>query len=886
MAMYGKIFCFQTKRFYIAMTALTPMLQQYRSIKQQHTDAILFFRMGDFYEMFYEDAFIASKVLDIALTSRDKNKDAGVPMCGVPWHSADFYISKLVKSGHKVAICEQVEDPKVAKGIVQREVIRVVTPGTFSETAQMHPKTHQYLCSVIVQDRQAGVAFVDLTTADFRLTQFDLEPHHANLWEEIETHGPTELIFPMSFQPQGQTSGAGTIVKTPLEDWVFEPEYARKLLQDHLIVESLQSFGCEERGLAISAAGAVLHYLYQTQKSGLKHLNRLSYYERSDFMQLDAQTVRNLELFTTLQSQQLEGSLLGVIDATLTASGGRLLKEWMMKPLLSISEIEKRLDGVEELTRSTMERGILREELQDVQDLERIVSRITLDLVQPRHLIGLKQSARVLPKIKGLMEKFESAPLQKIASEIDTLDDIALLIEKAISDQPPLNARDGNVIKPGFHSELDDLRVLTRSGKTAIASIEEMERQKTGISNLKVGFNKVFGYYIEISRGQLSKVPADFERKQTLVNAERFITPELKDYEYKILSAEEKIDQLEQEIYADVCSRIAMHVLRVQKTAARLAEADVYAALADVAMRNHYNRPKLHQDDSLKIVEGRHPCVELLNPAERFVPNDVYLNNDSHQILIVTGPNMGGKSTFLRQTALIALLGQIGSFVPAKEAHLPVLDRLFTRIGASDNLVKGQSTFMVEMIETAYILHHASPKSLIILDEIGRGTSTFDGVAIAWAVAEFLHSYPRVRAKTLFATHFHELTELALTCSRVKNFNIAIKEWNDEIIFLRKVQEGAADKSYGIQVARLAGLPKEVIERAKEILHTLENNSVDLQGKPVIAGRSEQPSTLQLDLFKEDKRQEAIDMLRSATLENLTPLQAINLLAEIKNKLN
>ncbi|MCI0414540.1 DNA mismatch repair protein MutS [bacterium] len=869
------------------MSSLTPMLQQYRSIKQQYTDAILFFRMGDFYEMFFEDAFVASKVLDIALTSRDKNKDSAIPMCGVPWHSADFYIAKLVKSGHKVAICEQVEDPKLAKGIVQREVIRVVTPGTYAESAQMQPKEHQYLCGMVIRDKQAGLSFVDVTTGDFRLSQFSLEAHHENLWEEIETHAPTELLFPMSFQPEGDPSGIlSAIVKTPLEDWIFELQYARKLLLDHFVVESLQSFGCENRELAVAAAGAVLHYLYQTQKSALKHINRLSFYERSDFMQLDAQTIRNLELLTTLQGQQLEGSLMGVLDATGTASGGRLLKEWLLKPLLKIAEIEKRLNAVQELTEKTMERGIIRDELQQVQDLERIASRITMDLVQPRYLIGLKQSAWVLPKIKSLMAAFHSEPLHKIASEMDTLEDIAALIEEAISDQPPLNARDGNVIKPGFHSELDDLRVLTRSGKTAIASIEELERRKTGINNLKVGYNKVFGYYIEISRGQLSKVPADFERKQTLVNAERFITPELKDYEYKILTAEEKIAKLEEELYADVCVKIAVHILRMQKTAALLAEADVYAALAEVAARNNYRRPTFHEENSLKIVEGRHPCVELLHPAERFVPNDSYLDNDSNQILIVTGPNMGGKSTFLRQTALIALLGQMGSFVPAREARLPVLDRIFTRIGASDNLVKGQSTFMVEMIETAYILHHATPKSLIILDEIGRGTSTFDGVAIAWAVAEFLHTFPRVRAKTLFATHFHELTELALTCSRVKNFNIAIKEWNDEIIFLRKVQEGAADKSYGIQVARLAGLPPEVLQRAKQILNTLENNSFDLQGKPILAGRSEEPATLQLDLFKEDVRQEAIDKIRKANLENLTPLQALNLLAELKDKLS
>jgi DNA mismatch repair protein MutS len=869
------------------MTSLTPMLQQYRGIKQQHTDAILFFRMGDFYEMFFEDAFIASKVLDIALTSRDKNKESAIPMCGVPWHSSDFYIAKLIKAGHKVAICDQVEDPKLAKGIVKREVIRVVTPGTFSETAQMTPKAHQYICGVVLRNREAGVSFVDLTTGDFRLSQFVLEPGNANLWEEIETHGPTELVYPMSFQPEGAPYGTLTgAVKTPLEEWIFEPEYSRKLLQDHFVVESLQSYGCEDRELAICAAGAVLHYLYQTQKSALKHITRLAFYERSDFMQLDAQTIRNLELLCTLQGQQQEGSLWGVLDLTQTASGGRLLKEWLLKPLLKSPQIETRLDAVQELSEKTMERGLLRDSLQEVQDLERIASRITLDIVQPRHLVALKQSALALPKIKQDMNAFHATPLQKIATEMDPLEDIAALLEEAISDQPPLNVRDGNVIKHGFHQELDDLRVLTRSGKSAIASIEEMERQKTGINNLKVGYNKVFGYYIEISRGQLAKVPADFERKQTLVNAERFITPELKDYEYKILTAEEKIASLEQEIYADVCRRIAMHILRIQKTASLLAEADAYSALAEVAVRHNYSRPVFHDGNSLKIVEGRHPCVEILNASERFVPNDAYLDNETNQILIVTGPNMGGKSTFLRQTALISLLGQMGSFVPAKEANLPVVDRIFTRIGASDNLVKGQSTFMVEMIETAYILHHATPKSLIVLDEIGRGTSTFDGVAIAWAVAEFLHNYPRVRAKTLFATHFHELTELALTCSRVRNFNIAIKEWNDEIIFLRKVQEGAADKSYGIQVARLAGLPLEVLQRAKEILNTLENNSFDLQGKPVIAGRSGEPPTLQLDLFKEDVRQEVIDKLRAANLENLTPLQALNLLAELKTKLN
>ncbi len=868
------------------MSILTPMLQQYRSIKEQHTDAVLFFRMGDFYEMFYEDAFIASKILDIALTSRDRNKDSAVPMCGVPWHSADFYIAKLVKAGHKVAICDQVEDPKLAKGIVERKVIRVVTPGTFSETAQMNPKQHQYLCSVIIRGKEAGVSFVDLTTGDFRLSQFELESHQENLWEEIETQAPTELLFPMSFHPHSQRSSVvASIVKTPLDDWIYEEEYAKKLLLDHFMVESLDAFGCENREMAVRAAGAVLHYLYQTQKSALKHMSRLSYYERSDFMQLDTQTIRNLELLTNLSGGQ-EGSLLGVIDLTLTASGGRLLKEWLLKPLLKMTEIEKRLDAVEELAGKTMERGIWREELQQVQDLERIASRITLDLVQPRHLIALKQSAWTLPRIKFLAAKFQSPALRRIAAEMDTLEDIAALIDEAITDQPPLQARDGNVIKQGYHDDLDDLRLLTRSGKTAIASIEEAERQKTGINNLKVGFNKVFGYYIEISRGQLAKVPPDFERKQTLVNAERFITPELKEYEYKILTAEEKIGTLEQEIYQDVCRKIASHILRVQKTASLLAEADVFTALAEVAARYNYHRPAFHEGNVLKIAEGRHPCVELLNPAERFIPNDTYLDNESHQILIVTGPNMGGKSTFLRQTALIALLGQMGCFVPAREAQLPVIDRIFTRIGASDNLVKGQSTFMVEMIETAYILHHATAKSLVILDEIGRGTSTFDGVAIAWAVAEFLHNSSRLRAKTLFATHFHELTELALTCSRVKNYNIAIKEWNEEIIFLRKVQEGAADKSYGIQVARLAGLPGEVIQRAKEILNTLENNSFDLQGKPVIAGKSTESASLQLDLFRDDLRNEVIETIRNVSLDNLTPIQALNLLAEIKNKLN
>lgn len=868
------------------MTVITPMLQQYRSAKQEHTDAILFFRMGDFYEMFYEDAFIASRILDIALTSRDKNKDSAVPMCGVPWHSADFYIAKLIKAGHKVAICEQIEDPKQAKGIVQRKVIRVITPGTYTETSQINPKEHQYLCSLILGGKEAGLAFVDLTTGDFRLTQFPIEPEQANLWEEIANHSPSELLFPMAYQPAGQPSDSfASVVKTPLEDWIYEEDFARRVLLEHFAVDTLQSYGCDDRPLAVRAAGAALHYLFQTQKSPLKHIHSLSYYERSDSMLLDAQTVRNLELLQNLQSQQSEGSLLGVLDQTVTAAGGRLLREWLLKPLLRVSDIEKRLDAVEELCGNVIDCGVLRQDLQQVQDLERIASRFTLDLVQPRHLYSLKCSAWALPKIKFMLSKFSSPAIQNVAAELDTLEDVAEWIHATISDQPPQNARDGNVIKPGFDHELDELRGLTRTGKTAIAAIEEEERKRTGISNLKVGYNKVFGYYIEISRGQLAKVPPGFERKQTLVNAERFVTPELKEYEYKVLTAEEKIAEREMQLYTELCKKIATHVLRIQKTASLLALTDVYAALAHAAATYHYSRPRFHDGTSIKITDGRHPCVELLHPSERFIPNDAYLDQENHQILIVTGPNMGGKSTFLRQTALIALMGQIGSFVPAKEAVLPVVDRIFTRIGASDNLVKGQSTFMVEMIETAYILNHTTSRSLIILDEIGRGTSTFDGVAIAWAVAEFLHNHQRARAKTLFATHFHELTELAALFPRIKNYNIAIKEWNDEIIFLRKVQEGAADKSYGIQVARLAGLPAEVIQRAKQILSTLENNSFDLQGKPVLAGIEEKPAKLQLDLFKEDRGQEAINLLRKTDVNALTPLDALNLLAELKKKL-
>ena len=861
-------------------------MAQYRGVKAEYTDAILFFRMGDFYEMFFEDAFIASKILDIALTSRDKNKDSAVPMCGVPWHSADFYIARLIKAGHKVAICEQVEDPKLAKGIVDRKVIRVITPGTYAETAQLNPKEHQYLCGLFLNGTEAGVAFADLTTGDFRLTQFPVESTWENLWEEIERNAPSEILFPLNFHPGGQPSTFfSQVVKTPMEEWAFEEEFARKLLLDHFSAETLESYGCNDKKLAVGAAGAVLHYLYQTQKSKLRHISTLSYYERSDFMQLDSQTIRNLELLQNLQNQSSEGALLGVIDLSVTAAGGRLLKEWLLKPLLNIREIEKRQDAVAELVENTIERGILREELQQVQDLERIVSRITLETVQPRHLISLKHSAWALPKLKSLMSKFKSALLLRIASEMDTLEDIAEWVHNAISDNPSMSLKDGNVIKPGFHAELDELRGLTRSNKSAIASIEEMEKKRTGINNLKVGYNKVFGYYIEISRGQLSKVPENFERKQTLVNAERFITPELKEYEYKILTAEEKIGALEQQVYAELCSQVGMQILRIQQTAALLAQADVLAALAQAAASYRFIRPQYHDGTHVKIMDGRHPCVELLHPAERFIPNDAYLDNVDAQILIVTGPNMGGKSTYLRQTALIALLGQVGSFVPAKEAELPVVDRIFTRIGASDNLVKGQSTFMVEMIETAYILNHTTPRSLIILDEIGRGTSTFDGVAIAWAVAEFVHNNPRVRAKTLFATHFHELTELAVTCPRVKNYNIAIKEWNDEIVFLRKVQEGAADKSYGIQVARLAGLPPDVIARAKEILNTLENNSFDLQGQPIIAGNTKDPGRVQLDLFKEDFRKEVIEAIQQADLNELTPIQALNLLAELKLKL-
>ncbi|HET6268180.1 MAG TPA: DNA mismatch repair protein MutS, partial [Acidobacteriota bacterium] len=615
------------------MTLITPMLAQYRGVKQEHPDSILFFRMGDFYEMFYEDALVASKVLDIALTSRDKNKENSVPMCGVPWHAADFYIAKLIRAGHKVAICEQVEDPKQAKGIVERRVIRVITPGTFAETAQMNPKEHQYLCGIVLNGKEAGLAFVDLTTGDFRLTQFMVEPEHANLWEEIESYSPSEILYPFTYKPAGQPPELiASAVKTPLEDWVFEEDYARRVLREHFAVDSLDGYGCENRPLAVRAAGAALHYLFQTQKSELKHLNRLSYYERSDAMLLDQQTIRNLEVLQSLQGQDREGSLLGVIDLTVTAPGGRMLREWLLKPLLRVSEITSRQDAVQELVSNTIERGVLRESLEQVQDLERIASRITLDLVQPRHLYSLKCSAWALPKLAKTLAGFNSARLQEIAKQLDPLEDIADWIHSAVSDQPPLNARDGNVIKHGFDPELDDLRNLTRSGKTAIAAIEEQEKKRTGINTLKVGYNKVFGYYIEVSRGQVSRVPPEYERKQTLVNAERFVTPELKEYEVKVLTAEEKIAERELYLYGELCRRIANQVLRIQKTAALLAETDALSALAQAAAAYRYCRPQFHNGDSIRIVEGRHPCVELLNPSERFIPNDAYLDSDSDQI--------------------------------------------------------------------------------------------------------------------------------------------------------------------------------------------------------------------------------------------------------------
>ncbi len=867
--------------------ASTPLMRQYNSIKQQVPNALLMFRLGDFYELFFEDAVVAARDLEITLTARNKEKGTAIPMCGVPYHAAEGYIARLIQKGHRVAICDQMEDPRIAKKLVKRDITRIVTPGTAMDANLVHSRENNYLAAVAGRaqgpDARSAVAHVDISTGEFRVTE--MAP--SEVAGAIEQLGAREVLFPGALPLLAGEHRAGPrFVRTELEDWIFTQDYADRTLRDHFKLLSLDGCGLANRPSAISAAGAILHYLRDTQRAALDHLDRPTFYDRADSMVLDAVTVRNLELIEPLfaadaGSVQKQPTLLGVLDQTLTGMGGRLLRQRLLRPSMERPEIEQRLDATGELLQQTILRAELRKQLASILDLERLLAKVTLGSAGPRDLLALGRSIERIPALRRCFDTQQAARLRSLHDRLDELPDVANLILEAIADEPPLNLSDGGTIRAGFHAELDELRDLSQNGKQYIAQIEARERLRTGVQSLKVRFNNVFGYYIEITRANMHLAPADYERKQTLANAERFTTPELKDYERKVLDAEDKILTLEKELFSDVRKRAAAQAQRIRATAAAVAELDVTASLAQVAAENHYRRPAFSESGEMRIMAGRHPVIERLADQEagRFIPNDLYLNDTTDLIAIITGPNMGGKSTYLRQAALIVILAQMGSFVPAESASLPIVDRIFTRIGASDNLARGRSTFMVEMTETAVILNTATHRSFVVLDEIGRGTATYDGLALAWAVVEHIHT--RTRAKTLFATHYHELTELAEQLDGVRNLKVSVKEAGDHIIFLRRVEPGRADRSYGIEVARLAGLPLGVIERAREVLKLHERTEHVVTEE---LAKPEDRGPVQIQLF-EPVGYGIAERIRSLRLDEIRPIEALQLLAELQREL-
>jgi DNA mismatch repair protein MutS len=862
--------------------ASTPLMRQYNSIKQQVPHALLMFRLGDFYELFFEDAVVAARDLEITLTSRNKEKGAAIPMCGVPYHAAEGYIARLVQKGHRVAICDQMEDPKLAKKLVKRELTRVVTPGTAMDASLLRSHENNYLAAVAPAGARAGVAHVDVSTGEFRVTEMDA----GEVAGALEQLAAKEVLFPADLAPEA-ADRAQRFVRTEVEDWVFTADYAGRTLRDHFKLLTLDGCGLGGRPAAVGAAGAILHYLRETQRAALDHLDRPAWYNRADSMVLDAVTVRNLELTEPVFAADVDSAggaqatVLGVLDQTRTGMGGRLLRQRLLRPSMDAVEIEERLGGVGELLEQTIARAELREQLSGILDIERLLAKVTLGTAGPRELLALGRSIEKIPALRRALGTRQSVRLRALRTQADELADVAKLVLDAISDEPPLNIADGGTIRAGFHAELDELRDLKQNGQRYIAQIETRERARTGIGSLKVRFNNVFGYYIEITRANQHLAPPDYERKQTLANAERFTTPELKEYEHKVLDAEEKILTLEKDLFADVRRRAGAEAQRIRATAAAVAELDVTAALAQVAAENRYHRPSFSATGEMRILAGRHPVIERLTGEEagRFIPNDLYLNSGANLIAIITGPNMGGKSTYLRQAALIAILAQMGSYVPAEEAELPLIDRIFTRIGASDNLARGRSTFMVEMTETAAILNTATERSFIVLDEIGRGTATYDGLALAWAVVEHIHA--RTRAKTLFATHYHELTELAEQLEGVTNLRVTVKEAGDRIIFLRKVEPGKADRSYGIEVARLAGLPLAVIERAREVLKLHERSEHAVSEELV---KTEDEGPVQIRLF-EPVGYGMAERVRNLDLDRLRPIDALELLAELQKEL-
>lgn len=879
----------------INISDLTPMMQQYLETKNSYKDCILFYRLGDFYEMFFEDALVASKELEITLTGKSCGLEERAPMCGVPHHAVEGYLNKLVSKGYKVAICEQVEDPKIAKGIVKREVVRIVTPGTNTNPQAIDECKNNYIMCITYLPEKIGISVADVTTGDYFVTEVE---SLKKLTDELMKYSPSEIICNDAFLLSGidveDLKGRLHICVNALEPHYFDDDACKKCLMKHFKVNVLTGLGIEDFPVGVIASGALLLYLYETQKNDLSHFTHLVPYLPSKFMLLDSSTRRNLELVETLREKQKRGSLLWVMDKTKTAMGGRCLRSYIEQPLIEKDEINARLDAIEELNKDTVSRDELREYLNPIYDLERLLGRISYKTANPRDLIAFASSLRMLPHIKTVLKSFEKQLLNQINDEIDDLQDIYHLIDDSIMEEPPILVREGGIIKDGFNELIDNLRKAKTEGKSWLAKLEEDDRQRTGIKNLKIKYNKVFGYYFEVTNSYKDLVPEDYIRKQTLANAERYTTPQLKELEDTILNAEDKLVALEYELFCEIRDAIAGEIERIQRSAKAIAKLDVFTSLSFVAERNGYIRPKLNDKGIIDIKDGRHPVVEKMIVNDMFVSNDTYLDNGNNCISIITGPNMAGKSTYMRQTALIVLMAQIGCFVPAAKANIGIVDRIFTRVGASDDLSSGQSTFMVEMNEVANILRNATPNSLLILDEIGRGTSTFDGLSIAWAVIEHISNRKFLGAKTLFATHYHELTELEGKMGNVNNYCIAVKEKGDDIVFLRKIVKGGADKSYGIQVAKLAGVPDIVINRAKEIVAELCDNDIIEKIQSITVGnKTEAKKTTvskdedldQLSLFDTVKDEDIINEIKELNISNLTPIDALNTLDRFKRKL-
>ena len=879
------------------MAELTPMMKQYMETKSQYQDCILFYRLGDFYEMFFEDALTASRELEITLTGKNCGQEEKAPMCGVPYHAVEGYLNRLVAKGYKVAICEQVEDPKTTKGIVKREVVRIVTPGTNLDTQALDETKNNYImCIVYIADRY-GVSVADISTGDYFVTEI---PDSAKLLDEIYRFSPSEIICNEAFymsgvDMDGMKDRLGITIYS-LESWYFDDEVCRKKLLEHFEVSSFAGLGLADYDCGIISAGALLQYLLETQKNSLSNLTHITPYAAGKFMMIDSSTRRNLELCETLREKQKRGSLLWVLDKTKTAMGARTLRKYVEQPLIDKTEIIRRLDAVQELKEQAISREEIREYLSPVYDLERLITKIAYGSANPRDLTAFRSSLEMLPALLYILQEMKAELLKDLAVDLDPLEDLCILVKKAIREDPPIAMKEGNIINDGYNEEVDKLRRAKSDGKDWLAKLENDEREKTGIKNLKIKYNKVFGYYLEVTNSYKEMVPEYYTRKQTLANAERYITPELKELEDMILGAEDKLYALEYELYSEVRDLIASQIERIQKTAKAVAALDAFASLALVAERNNYVRPKINEKGVIDIKEGRHPVVERMIPNEMFISNDTYLDDKKHRISIITGPNMAGKSTYMRQTALIALMAQIGSFVPAKSANFGLSDRIFTRVGASDDLASGQSTFMVEMTEVANILRNATSKSLLILDEIGRGTSTFDGLSIAWAVIEYISDSRLLGAKTLFATHYHELTELEGKIDNVNNYCIAVKEKGDDIVFLRKIVKGGADKSYGIQVAKLAGVPELVIGRAKEIVEELSDEDITarvseiaskervVKKKPKVK-KYDDVDIAQMSLFDTVKDDDVLEELKNLDVGNMTPIDALNTIYRLQNKL-